>query len=428
VSFQDTGKGDQVFVRDMKAERTTFESAGAGGGVPDGRSREPAISGNGRYLAFSSSSTNLVTSGPSGGPGLYRRDLQTGDTVLVSVTPAAGVSQGSSGQPSITPDGRMIAFTSTASDLAPATASADARLAANVTRIPADVYLRDLDAGETVLISVTADGTSSLSSGWSSFQPSVAGGGRYVAFASDGPRILDGDQNKTYDVFLRDLPPVPVLTPATLDLGAGAVGTTSAPGAATLANAGWSPLSVTKASITGGDKGDFQLVADGCAGRQLRRNEACTVSVIFTPKAKGTRTSTLAIADSHTGSPRTVRLRGRASQAKLRLSPEIGPPGIVTIATGTGFPPGAPVVLRWSEGITPNLPAITADDNGRFSVQVLVFHNDRTGPRELIAESATGTGFPPATAEMLVVKPSTVPPTFARLRIVDLPIILVMRG
>ena len=86
------------------------------------------------------------------------------------------------------------------------------------------------------------------------------------------------------------------------------------------------------------------------------------------------------------------------------------------------------MALRWSEGITPDLPEITADDKGRFSVQVLVFHNDRTGPRELIAESATGTGFPPATAEMLVVKPTTVPPTFARLRIVDLPIILVMRG
>jgi hypothetical protein len=150
--------------------------------------------------------------------------------------------------------------------------------------------------------------------------------------------------------------------------------------------------------------------------------------VIFTPTVKGTRTSTLAIADTHTGSPRTVRLRGRASQAKLRISPEIGPPGIVTIATGTGFPPGATVRLRWSEGLTPTMADVVADEEGRFSTQVLVFHNDSTGPRALIAESATGTGFPPATAEMLVVKPSTVPPTFARLRMLNLPVILVMRG
>ena len=327
VTFENTGKGNQVFVRNVTEKVTTFESRSPGRSAPDGPAGEPALSGDGRYLAFSSSASNLVTSGPAGGPGVFRRELATGDTILVSVTPTGGVAQGSTGQPSITPDGRMVAFASSASDLAPATAAADAHLAAIVTRLPVDVYLRDISVGETILISVTTDGRASRDDGARSFQPSVAGNGRYVAFASNGNRILDDDPNNTYDVFLRDLPPVPVLTPPTLDLGAGAVGTTSAPGAATLANAGWTPLSVTKASITGGDKGDFKLVADGCAGRQLRRNEACTVSVIFTPKAKGTRTSTLAIADSHTGSPRTVRLRGRASQAKLRLSPEIGPPG-----------------------------------------------------------------------------------------------------
>jgi hypothetical protein len=249
-----------------------------------------------------------------------------------------------------------------------------------------------------------------------------------VAFTSNSPRIVGGDPNKTYDVFLRDLPPVPVLTPVSLDLGAGAVGTTSAPGAATLANAGWSRLAVTGSSIGGGDKKDFRIVLDGCKDRVLRRNEACSVSVVFSPTAKGTRTATLAIADNHTGSPRTVRLRGQASQARLKLDPEIGPPGIVTVATGTGFPPGSLVSLRWSEGMTPTMADVTADEKGRFSVQVLVFHNDRTGPRDLIAESATGSGFPPTTAEMLVVKPTTVPPMFAQLRIVDLPIVLVMRG
>ncbi len=428
VTFENTGKGNQVFMRNVKEKVTTFESRSPGRSAPDGPAGEPALSGDGRYLAFSSSASNLVTSGPVGGPGVFRRELATGETILVSVTPTGGVAQGSTGQPSITPDGRMVAFASSASDLAPATAAADARLAAIVTRVPVDVYLRDIGVGETILISVTADGRASRDDGARSFQPSVAGGGRYVAFASDGSRILDGDPNKTYDVFLRDLPPVPVLTPATLDLGAGAVGTTSAPAAATLANAGWSPLTVTGARLSGGDKSDFRIVADGCDDRALKRNEGCSVSVVFAPTARGTRTATLEITDTHTGSPRTVRLRGRASQARLKLDPAIGPPGIVTIVTGTGFPPGARVLLRWSEGITPTLPEITADDKGRFSMPVLVFHNDRTGPRDLVAESATGTGFPPASEEMLVVRPSTVPPTFGLLRVVDLPIMLVIRG
>jgi Tol biopolymer transport system component len=427
VTFENTGKGDQVYVRDVRAQRTTFISRGTDGKPPRGQADDPALSGNGRYVVFASDSSNLVTTGPEGGPGVFRHDLATGATILVSVTPDGGVAEGTSGQASVTEDGRMVAFTSTALDLAPV-AAVTAHLAILVEFVPTDVYLRDIDAGETILISVTADGTASRDGNSRSFQPSVAGGGRYVAFGSNSDRIREGDPNETYDVFLRDLPPVPVLTPATLDLGAGAVGTSSAPGAATLANAGWSPLTVTKATITGGDKGDFKLVADACSGRQLRRNDACTVSVIFAPTARGTRTATLAIADTHTGSPRTVRLRGTASQAKLRISPEIGPPGIVTIATGTGFPPGATVRLRWTEGMTPTMQDVVADERGRFSTQVLVFHNDRTGPRDLVAESATGTGFPPASAEMLVVKPSAVPPTFAPLRVVDLPIVLVIRG
>jgi hypothetical protein len=126
-----------------------------------------------------------------------------------------------------------------------------------------------------------------------------------------------------------------------------------------------------------------------------------------------------------------VRLRGSAERvpdAKLEISPEIGQPGIVTIASGRGFPPNAEVRLRWSEGITPTLPRITADARGRFEVPVLVFHNDRTGPRQLIAEAAATGAFAPATADMLVTKPTVIPPRFGSLRIIDVPLVLVIRG
>jgi hypothetical protein len=219
-----------------------------------------------------------------------------------------------------------------------------------------------------------------------------------------------------------------VINPATLDLGARAVATESLPLAATLGNAGWSPLRVTGATITGTDDDDFDIVADGCTGRLLRRNEACTVSVVFRPTSRGTKAATLAIADSYQGSPRTVRLRGRASQGRLMLSPTIGRPGVVTIVEGSGFPPGTGVRLTWSLGITGSMDPIVTDARGRFRVPMLVFHNDRTGPRELVAEPLDGAAFPSVAASMLVTKPPVVPPRFEILRLIDVPLVLVFRG
>jgi hypothetical protein len=155
------------------------------------------------------------------------------------------------------------------------------------------------------------------------------------------------------------------------------------------------------------------------------------VSVVFEPQAPGGRAATLAISDDGDGSPRTVRVRGTAARipvARLELSPELGQPGIVTIASGRGFPPNTEVRLRWSEGITPKVPRIVSDARGRFEAPVLVFHNDRTGPRELVAEPAVTGAFAPTTAEMLVTKPTVIPPRFGSLRIIDVPLVLVIRG
>ena len=417
---EDTGSDTQVYVRTVSTSTTERVSRPQNGSSTNNRSTDPAISGNGRYVAFASQATNLT---PEGSPGLFRYDRQTGAMILVSVTPSGAGAKGASAQPSITPDGAMIAWTSTASDLVPETAG---RIAPAATaKGDSEVFIRDIAAGETVLISVSLTNRGSAGQ---SFQPSIGGGGRFVAFASDSTVLVNGDDNKAYDVFLRDLPPVPVINPATLDLGSRAVGTESLPLAATLGNAGWSPLTVTGATIAGTNKADFRVVADGCKDRRLARNEACSVSVVFKPTGKGARAATLQVADTFTGSPRTVRLRGRASLAKLTLDPPIGPPGIVTIAEGSGFPPNSQVRLRWTIGITPRLATVVADGSGRFRVPVLVFHNDRTGRRELSAEAVDGTAFPAVAASMLVTKPAVIPPRFDIIRIIDLPLVLVFRG
>ena len=281
-------------------------------------------------------------------------------------------------------------------------------------------------AGETALVSV---GLSGGPAGARSVGPVVAGNGRFVAFYSNAQTLVDGDTGRTVDVFIRDFPPVPQLNPAVVDFGSGAVGTGPVPGAAVLVNAGWGPLAVSGATINGSAKGDYTILLDGCAKTTLHRSEACTLTIGFSPKKTGARIATLNVADGYAGSPRTARLSGRGSLATLVLSSEVARPGLVVSATGSGFPPGAQVRLRWSRGITENLPVITADANGSFSQPLLVFHNDLLGERELLAESVGGSPFPPIAATLLVQEPPMGPPSFEILRLLmDLPLVLMIRG
>jgi Tol biopolymer transport system component len=423
---ENTGSGSQVYVRDIAGWTERVSGAlggGKGGGPADGAAVAPSISGDGRYVAFDSAATNLVSGDGNGSPDVFRRDRQSGVTELVSVTPDGSPAKGASGQASITRDGRMVAFTSAAPDLVAGLPGA--HLAA-VFRGATEVYIRDLVARDTVLVSVGSDGEPG---GGASSGPSVGGSGRYVAFAANSDRLVAGDDNRMLDVFLRDMPPLPTLNPAVVDFGSRAVGSPPTPGAAVLANAGWGPMTVTGAGVTGTAKAEFPVTADSCTGTVLYRGTACTVTVSFSPAKAGARTATLQIADNQAGSPRTARLRGTGSKARLELDPPVGQPGTVVVATGTGFPPGAQVRLSWSRGMTPKLPTVTADAKGGFRVQVLVFHHDMLGPRDLEAVQVGAVPFPPVAAPMLVSAPSAMPPGFTALyRFVDIPLVLVIRG
>ncbi len=423
---ENTGRGSQVYLRDIAAGRTERISTPPDGGAANGTASHPSISSDGRYVAFEATASNLAPGDDTQFADVFRRDRQTGTTVLVSVTPTGAPGGGSSGDAAISRDGRMVAFASAAPDLVDATTGlAEAHLAALDVRT-SEVYERDVDAGETILVSVSTKGGPG---GSLSDLPTVGGNGRYVAFASLSNLLVAGDRQSFADVFLRDFPPAPVLNPPVLDLGSRAVGTSALPSAAVLANTGWSPLRVSRSRISGSERKDFRVVADGCDGRTLHRGEACTVSVEFTPRRPGSRTATLQVPDSFTGSPRTARLRGTGSRARLVLDPDVGSPGIVVVATGSGFPPRTSVRLRWSIGITPRLRAVKADAKGRFRVQVLVFHGDVTGRRDLVAEAVDGTSFPPVSVRMLVAPGSVTPPGFLFLRqFIDLPLMLLFRG
>lgn len=97
----------------------------------------------------------------------------------------------------------------------------------------------------------------------------------------------------------------------------------------------------------------------------------------------------------------------RVLQPRIVAVPEMGEPGFVTSVRGIDFPPGTPVRLAWSPGITASAAPTLPGPDGRFAAQLLILPKDETGPRTI---TASGPGFSPATARFLVVRPAITPP------------------
>jgi hypothetical protein len=160
----DTNQQPDVFVRDLVNGTNLLVSVGLNGGPAlGGGSGNPVISANGQYVAFISGASNLVTSPINTNGNVFRRDLQAGTTVLVSVG-TDGVSPGNNDASDLvmSPDGRYVAFLSRASNLA-------AGLTSGV-----NTYWRDVNLGQTVGLK---------GANYYAFGPSLGGNGRYVAYA-----------------------------------------------------------------------------------------------------------------------------------------------------------------------------------------------------------------------------------------------------
>ena len=157
-------------------------------------SEDPVVSANGRFVAFESFSFNLAPLGPNSSTNIYRRDLQTGVTTLVSAN-LAGTDGGNnhSHHPAISADGRYIAFESRATNLV-----------ANDTNTFSDIFVRDMQTGVTSLVSVNLAGTGSGTQ--ESIKPTISANGRVVVFQSLASNLSSVvDTNNRYDVFARDL-------------------------------------------------------------------------------------------------------------------------------------------------------------------------------------------------------------------------------
>src|SRR5262249_17758633 len=150
-----------------------------GGSQTDGASYEPAISSDGRFIAFTSVADNIVAGDTNLASDVFLRDRQAQTTIRVSVKSSGGQVNGASFSPAISRAGRYVAFTSAATDVDPLDPDGIY-----------DVDVRDTLAGTTTLVSVNSSGNKSDST---SDRPALSDDGRFVAFDSYADNLFPGD-------------------------------------------------------------------------------------------------------------------------------------------------------------------------------------------------------------------------------------------
>jgi len=182
---------DDIFVRDLLTNTTTRVSVDSAGNPGNDSSVNPSISADGRFVAFHSGATNLVPGDTNNNDDIFLRDLSTNTTTRVSVDSAGNQGNEFSGDPSISGDGRFVAFASSASNLVPGD-----------TNKEEDIFVRDLSTNTTTLVSVGSSGD--RANDFSSI-PSISANGRFVTFYSFATNLVPGDTNNERDIFVRDL-------------------------------------------------------------------------------------------------------------------------------------------------------------------------------------------------------------------------------
>ncbi len=274
VDNPDTNAVLDVFRYDRTTQTTTLVSESPAGAAGNASSFGAAISANGRFVAFTSDATDLTTQAASGARDVYVRDLQTGKTRIASLKVDGTAAGGGANSPAISPNGRFVAFESFASDIVPgdtndnfdvflrdrklaqttmvsvdssgvegvdggsfqpaisddghliAFASDATNLVADDTNGRQDVFVHNTSDGTTIRASVGAGGVQGDSQsngpgirGGTTFGPDISGDGRYVVFDSISTNLVADDTNTcTYagggsydqpgqcpDIFLRDL-------------------------------------------------------------------------------------------------------------------------------------------------------------------------------------------------------------------------------
>lgn len=180
-----------IFLRDTVAETTTRVSLSAGGAQANQESYDPFISDDGRYVAFLSNASNLVPGDTNSTNDVFVRDTVAETTVRVSRSSGGTQANGGSSHPSISADGRYVAFFSDATNLVPGDTNGER-----------DVFRYDVVNDSITRVSLTSTGTQANAG---SSEPELSADGRYVAYLSNASNLVPGDSNGSQDLFRYDV-------------------------------------------------------------------------------------------------------------------------------------------------------------------------------------------------------------------------------
>jgi Tol biopolymer transport system component len=167
--------------------RVSVDSAG---NQANNGSLAPAISANGRFVAFGSLADNLVPGDTKGQTDIFVHDRKTGATTRVSVGSAGNQGNNGSGGSAITANGRYVAFSSDADNLVPGDTNGET-----------DAFVHDRRTGATERVSIDSAGDQA---NLPSYSTAISANGRFVAFWSDANNLVPGDTNGQTDAFVHD--------------------------------------------------------------------------------------------------------------------------------------------------------------------------------------------------------------------------------
>lgn len=186
----DNNLSRDVFVRDLVLNTTDLVSVGWGGAAGNGDSLSPSLGSGGRYVAFHSHASNLVTGDNNGNVDVFRVDRNSMTVLRGSVDSFGAEGHGDSLYPSLSADGQVVAFLSQADDLALPAGAFD------------DVFVHDFQSGRTSVHSLSADGL--VATEWNG-APALSGDGTLVAWPSLASNLVGNDTNQAEDILVNQV-------------------------------------------------------------------------------------------------------------------------------------------------------------------------------------------------------------------------------
>jgi Tol biopolymer transport system component len=331
-----------VFLRDRQSDTTERVSVATGGGEGNSNSAPPdlfaptvAMSADARYVVFASAASNLVSGDTNGTADVFLRDRQSDETERVSLSVDGAEGDGSSEQPSVSNDGRYVAFRSVAGNLVPADSGSNE-----------DIFVRDRQLPTTTLES--AGSFPPGQGGFSSRQPALSDDGRWLAFESGAPNLVPDDTNAVNDVFVKDIGGTDVIRRVSLGVGGQQADDFSGPWVAISGDGRYAAFSSNALNLVAPDENDaFDVFVRAVVSPTIEmitpatvaRGASATLTVDGTGFLPGARASASALTDPGV----TVNSVTVVSENELQLS----------VTADPNAPTGTRHVTVWNPGTGP---------------------------------------------------------------------------